>query len=306
MTVMEQTRLKDHLYMYWLRPEAALWDAIAAREIGAKLQGCGNILEVGIGNGFFSYLLLGGSFTEEFDWFYSVETSGFRDNEDIFDHDSGVDVGKYLCTRPVQRLKFAVDHKQTLLNQAASLGLADELIKVDANQAMKLNGVDTIYSNILYWLNDPIAVLRQWQDILPVGGKVVIAFPNERFYRVCRSYTDTSRLWKLLNRGRASSIMWHMDIPEFEKKLLESTQYKIVSSKTYLSDLTLRIWDVGLRPLSPALIKMANSVDAATRLEIKHEWCSLMMPYLEEMLQRDMDSDPGEGGFNLVVLEKVG
>lgn len=304
MNMLDEYRLAEHLSMYWLRPESALWDAIAANEIRSALVGRKNILEVGIGNGFFSFLLFGGRFSDRFDWFYSVETTGFRKNEDIFDHDAKIDLGEYIDKAPSQRLKYAIDHKQSLLNQATRLAFVDHPIRHDANNPLPpLDGVETIYSNILYWLNDSMVVLRQWQDILPVGGRVVIVFPNSRFYRMCRSYSDSSRLWCLLNRGRASSMMWHMDLSEFEEKISGDTDFKIVNGKTYLSDLTLKIWDIGLRPISPALIRMANAVDSLTRFEIKQEWCELMMPYMQEMLQKDMESK-GEGGFNLVVLEK--
>jgi len=302
--VLDQYRLLEHLLMYWLRPESALWDAIAAKEISEALRNRGNILEVGIGNGFFSYLLFGGSFSDEFDWFYSADTSEFRENGDIFDYDAGVDIGKFICERPSQRLKYAVDHKQTLLNQATKLGFVEKLIRHDANVPLYLDGVETIYSNILYWLNDPMGVLNYWQDMLPVGGRVIISFPNNRFYQACRSYTDKSRMWRLLNRGRASSVMWYMDLAEFEKKVNQETRFRIVNARTYLSNLTLKVWDIGLRPISPALIKMANAVDPSSRLEIKREWCELMLPYMQDLLQKDIESKE-DGGYNLTVLEKT-
>ena len=51
-------RLRDHLEMYWLRPESALWDAIAAKYIGEALAGRENILELGLVMGFLVSLCL--------------------------------------------------------------------------------------------------------------------------------------------------------------------------------------------------------------------------------------------------------
>ena len=81
-SVLKEFNVSAHLYAYWLRPESGLWDAIAARQIVRDLAGRKNILEVGIGNGFFSFLMLGGRFKPEFDWFYNANTQGLREHTD--------------------------------------------------------------------------------------------------------------------------------------------------------------------------------------------------------------------------------
>lgn len=86
---MKEYDVRAHLDAYWLRPESALWDCIAARSLSRALNGPSDIVEVGIGNGFFSFLLFGCRFSAEFDWFQSVNTKGFWNNRGIFDHDSG-------------------------------------------------------------------------------------------------------------------------------------------------------------------------------------------------------------------------
>jgi hypothetical protein len=58
--LLEKYNFRSHANMYWLRPECVLWDAIADHHIGKLLAGKDEILEIGIGNGFFSFLMLGG------------------------------------------------------------------------------------------------------------------------------------------------------------------------------------------------------------------------------------------------------
>ncbi len=195
-------RLRDHLGMYWLRPESALWDAIAAHHIQPQLEGRRNILELGIGNGFFSFLMLGGSFSPEFDWFRNINVEGFWSNADVFDSVATVDPAEHIARRPTVRIRYGLDHKRNLLDQAARLGLVDKLICHDGNQPIELPGVDTVYSNIIYWLDDPMAVLEHLGRLLSeAGGRVVVVFPNSHFYAACRSYNRDSTLWRLVNRG---------------------------------------------------------------------------------------------------------
>ena len=80
--------------------------------------------------------------------------------------------------------------------------------------------------------------------------------------------------------------------------------YHVVDYKRYLSKLTLQIDDIGLRPISPQLIKMANSLEPDLRFEIKQEWVETMMIILTELLDNEIQNVPKEGGYNFVVMEK--
>ena len=80
---------------------------------------------------------------------------------------------------------------------------------------------------------------------------------------------------------------------------------KIVGSQTYLSLKIWEIWDVGLRPLSPALIKMANYLNSSQRLEIKKEWCDICLPFAEELLEHKLSNGATEGAYYFITLSLV-
>lgn len=304
-SVLNDFNVRAHLDAYWLRPESAFWDAIAARHLGNALKGRSDIVEVGIGNGFFSFLLFGGRFAPEFDWFYSVDTQGFWNNADIFDHDSGISLDRFMAKAPDIRLSLGLDHKQTLLNQAARLGFVDKLMQHDCNQPLPLGRTyKTVYSNMLYWLSDPIQAMHNMAQALESGGKLVTVFPNSDFYKSCVSYVRKDPLWTLLNRGRASHIMWHMDLPDFERRIAEEGIFELETATRYLAPLTLKTWDIGLRPLSVPLIKMANALKPETRREIKSEWCDTLEQFAEPLLMNEIELGASTGGYNLVVLSK--
>ena len=232
-------------------------------------------------------------------------SQGFWNNEDIFDHDSEISLDRFVTKAPDIRLSLGLDHKQTLLNQAARLGFVDELLEHDCNQPLPAGKTfQTAYSNMLYWLNDPISAMHNIGRVLEPGGELVTVFPNSDFYKHCLSYVRKNSLWTLLNRGRADHIMWHMDIPEFEQKISAGGVFELKSATRYLSPSTLRIWDVGLRPISVPLIKMANALAPDTRREIKAEWCATFEKFAVPLLMEEIESGATAGGYNLVVLTK--
>lgn len=296
--------LSGFLYMNWLRPEVVIWDTVASQLIGSELIKSSNIMEIGIGNGCFTFMACGGRFKKEYDWYYNVDTAGFWKNRDIYDAFTCCDIAEYIASPSPIRIKLALDHKENLLKQAAQLGFIDNLHVVDANDDFDFSGIDTVYSNILYWLKDPLQVLRNLDKRLSSGAKAIIVFPNSDFYKNCSSYSRSTELLKLLNRGRGDTLMWTMNMDQFSK-VISKTGFVINHYVKFLAPSTLKIWDIGLRPLSPHLIKMANGLSPELRSEIKMEWCETCMRFLDEMAELELSEGPDRGGYNFVVLSKI-
>ena len=301
----DEYKIDEFLYMNWLRPEGVVWDAMASKLIGEELLQSNNILEIGIGNGYFTFMTLKGRFKKSYDWYYNVNIEGFWDNQDIYNSVNVSNIQDFIEKSPCKRLNSAIDHKENLLSQANQLNFVDDLICMDANEPLEFANIKTVYSNILYWLKDPMKTLQNIETNLESDGKVVLVFPNSHFLEYCQSYQNNkSTIWKLINRGRANSMMWFSDIDKFSKNIQTYTNFKIERSQRYLSKLTLNTWDIGLRPLSPHLIKMANNLPADKRLEIKEEWCDTCRKFIYELLENEIEKGNKEGGFNFVVLRK--
>jgi hypothetical protein len=297
-------RLDDFLNMTWLRPENVVWDAAAARLIGPALMEGSNVAEIGIGNGFFTFMALGGKFKKELDWYHNVNLGGFWKNQDIYDHVGPGNLGRFIEKAPAKRLRLAVDHKANLLDQVKQLEFVDKLVLADANKPVDVKGADTVYSNIIYWLNNPLEVISNLSRQLESGARAILVFPNPSFLNACRSYSGENKTWKMLNRGRAETLMWTMDMDEFTTQVRRKTAFRIETYTRYLSRLTLQTWDIGFRPFSPHLIKMANNLSPSIRMEIKEEWCATAMPFLQDLAGNELEKGPIEGGFNFVVLRK--
>lgn len=299
--------LKEHLNVWWLRPESALWDAIASEKT-QNIPVRSPSLDLGCGNGLYSFIAAGGAFDADYDWFVHAHPEGFRANKDIYDVAASFDPGRYIARRPRRRFDHAFDHKANLLSQAARLDFYKTLRSGDANA--RLPYVDgelrTVYCNMLYWLRDPRSRFRELARILDRGGRAVLCLQHPRFKTICESYqwkARRSRLLRLLNRGRAETHCWTVDDAEL-RSLARQTGLRLVHHDTYLSRSTLKFWDTGLRPLSPALIEMARRLKRADRLEVKRLWIKSSLPLLEEMLALEK-RDRRSGGYHLAVLEKA-
>jgi len=303
---MKNYRVDDFLDMTWLRPENVVWDSAASYLIGNELinERSKNILDIGIGNGYFSFMTLGGKFKKEYDWYYNVDTNGFMENKDIYNALKVNNIADFIEKEASKRISLAVDHKDNLLKQVEQLGFVDKTLVQDANKSISFTNIDIVYSNILYWLEKPIDVLKSIDQQLDIGSKVVLVFPNKNFYKHARSYSKESKIWTLLNRGRADSIVWSMDIGEFEKEIKKETSFKIEKYETYLSKFNIQTWDVGFRPFSSPLIKMANYLTAEKRLEIKKEWVDVARPFVDSLMDDEISNGFKNGGFNFVVMSK--
>ncbi|OQA71908.1 MAG: hypothetical protein BWY33_01927 [Candidatus Dependentiae bacterium ADurb.Bin246] len=134
--------------------------------------------------------------------------------------------------------------------------------------------------------------------------------PEFSFYNQLYVKTNNSEFefLKYLDRGRYSSnIKISKSYLEW-KQLFDKSGLKIVEHKTHLSKTVMEMWDIGLRPLFPVLIKLVNAVKNKDELlEIKKEWIEIFMKFLEPIfyleLQNKLNQDK-EKAFHYFVLEK--
>lgn len=297
--------LEAHLNIQWLRPESALWDAIASSVL-APLSLRSPALDLGCGNGLFSFLTAGGRFSPDYDGYRNVRPNA-KEGEDLHDAFVAGPRSVWIVQQPVYRFHCALDAKPKLLRQAAALGFYGETVAADANQQLPFpdETFQTVFSNMLYWLDSPESVLRDLWRILRQEGRAVLCLPDPSFLESCLSYgwkAQGSEALRLLNRGRFESVRWTASSEELEV-LAACTGFAVASDVTYLAPLTLKVWDIGLRPLAPVLLKLAGRLTDPERLAIKMEWIDALRPFLQELYEMDRDYR-GLGGFHCVQMEK--
>lgn len=299
--------LKEHLNVWWLRPESALWDAVAS-EAQRRVSLPSPSLDFGCGNGLYSFIAAGGAFDPDYDWFRHAETGGFARGRDIYDVPSRVDAGRHVARRPRRGFDFGFDHKANLLSQAARLGFYRELRRGDGNARLPFpdGSLRSVYCNMLYWLDDPASRFRELGRIVAPGGRVVLALQDPSFKRTCESYqwrARKSELLRMLNRGRAETHCWTATASQI-KAFGRPAGLRLVDRVGYLCAPVLRFWDVGLRPLSPPLIEMARRLRPRDRRAVKALWMESALPPLRELLEVERRWS-GPFGYHLAVLERT-
>ena len=71
---------------------------------------------------------------------------------------------------------------------------------------------------------------------------------------------------------------------------------QIESATPFVTPTHARIWDIGLRPIAPLLVKMTASLSPENRLAIKREWVDLFIDLLSPICDPafDLGGEPAE------------
>ena len=75
---------KKFIYINWLRPENAMFNALRASSL-LPYKFKSPSIDISCGDGIFSFIVAGGELDQRFDKFLAVDTSGFRKKADIHD-----------------------------------------------------------------------------------------------------------------------------------------------------------------------------------------------------------------------------
>jgi SAM-dependent methyltransferase len=287
--------LKQLLNVFWLRPETALWREIDIRTMQA-FEIRSPSLDLGCGDGTFSFIRAGGEFDISFDAFRSVsQLDQFFQNVDVFDsYDEKL--SSAVSKHPKYQIDVGFDHKINLLKKAGQLGLYRSLKQGDANQSLPFPDAsfNSIFSNIVYWLDSPKFVISEISRILKPGGIAClmlpnITFPQFSFYNQLYKEGGDTR-WKfleMLDRGRfADNIRQAKSLAEWQA-IFEQSGLKIERYHSHLSKLTIRVWDIGLRPLFPVLLEMTNELSSEKLITLKTKWMQTMMAFIEPLIEID-------------------
>lgn len=136
----------------------------------------GDSLDLGCGDGVFSFIRANGTFDITFDDYQSIgNLDKFYENIDI--HDTFKEKYEPMISKQAKyKFKYALDHKENLLSKAKKLNLYEYFIKHDANKTLPFedSSIDCVFSNIVYWINDPQKILNEISRILKDGGEMCI------------------------------------------------------------------------------------------------------------------------------------
>ena len=305
--------LAQFMNLHWLRPETALWRTLDCMVL-QDIEFFPPIIDVGCGDGLFSFTRGGGVLSPEYDMFRQVGgLDSFFDKVDIYNHFDESAIAPIIQQKAAYQIDLGIDHKDALLNKALLLGCYNHIKACDANNPLPVK--DSIYRtafcNILYWLENYKATLKEFRRILTDDGKVIITVPNNTFkdyciyQRLCLKTGDSKWAWlHLVDRGRSENIKLCQSYERWSSDFYEAG-FNVVQHRQYLSKTVIEAWDIGLRPISPFLIEMANKLSLKDRLSIKKKWIDRLMPLIEPICELTWFTDSEfPPAFHLFVLGK--
>ncbi|MBI1824969.1 MAG: methyltransferase domain-containing protein [Planctomycetes bacterium] len=299
-------RLKRYLSAYWLRPENAMWMTLRSEAL-SEVPMVGPSADFCCGDGIFSFIHAGGSLDPSFDVF--CVTMGDVENatpcdlrsarRDMFDCISDAYAPKVL-TRPDFLIDVGTDLKETLLEKAARLRFYERTMLHDCNQLLPFanESLQTIYCNSAYWVREVDQLLSEIARVLRPGG-VAVLHVKLNTMRKCNlnglRRVLGNKFLDVITCDRLDNWITLCDEAAWEQRF-QHAGLVIKSQKPLATTTHARLWDVGLRPIAPMLIRLANSVAPITRSEVKRDWVSLMvdlaLPMCDPLLS--LDSRAGE------------
>lgn len=296
------TLLRRFVEAYWLRPENALWMTLRSLTL-RHVPLARPSIDVSCGDGIFSFLHLGGVLDPAFDVFCSVAgvDTRRRVSNDMFDHFE-TDYLPPVWSVPAARIDVGEDCKASMLAKAGKLPLYERLVEHDNNTPLPFEdeSFGTIYCNSAYWVTKIDLFLRELRRATHLDGRIVLqvkldsmkahtleshrAVLGDRFLQIIGSRFEH---WPTLTDRRT----W--------ERRFSAAGLRVTSATPFITAAHSRLWDVGLRPIAPLLIRMANALTPASRAAVKRDWVELMLDLLTPLCAPDLsfvagDQEPAE------------
>ncbi|RMF76352.1 MAG: methyltransferase domain-containing protein [Planctomycetota bacterium] len=285
--------LRAFLACYWLRPENALWMTLRSMVLShARLEP--PAADLSCGDGVFTFLHCGGRFDDSFDVFRTVRrvdgTGSAR--TDMFDyHDA--DYMPPIARRPHTIVDVGTDLKPALLAKADALGFYRRLVQHDNNHPLPFedDAFATVYCNSAYWVRRIDVFLRELVRVTRRDGAAVLhvklaAMSGYTLAGFRDMLGDT--FLDIIGRGRFDCWPTVATRNEWEQRFARAG-FEIVDARPFVTRTHAHIWDIGLRPIAPLLVRMANEIDDASRLSIKRDWIALLEDLLRPLCRPDFD-----------------
>ncbi len=292
-SVMSTDKLRRFVSAYWLRPENAFWMVLRSHVL-SSVPIRSPFIDLSCGDGIFSFLHAGGRFAPEFDVFADLSNVAQRDIRmgDLFDSCSEF-YQPEIVTRPDYRIDCGTDFKKSLIAKAGCLDFYSRLMEQDHNRALPFadHTFETVYCNAAYWIHEIDAFLSELGRISVSGGTIVLHVKLDaikRFTLRNRSLRLGDRWLDIINRGRFESWPSLCDRTKWEDRF-ERAHLEILSAEPFVTGTHAHIWDIGLRPIAPLLIRAMNSLHDHLRSELKHDWVNLFCELLDPFCDPDLD-----------------
>lgn len=280
--------LKRYFQVYWLKPFDGVNDTANAWAL-SQFEWAKPILEVGGGDGVFSFIMHGGEFVLTDDRYSQTDPTKSDDIYDVYHKDRSLNVKQNAQLR----YQVGVDLKLSHLYKSAETKLYEALIS-SKPEALPLgpNLFKTVFLYTFHGLTDYRKTLGEIRRVIqPDGTLLMIAFNravSQHFvcyplHRYCehRGWKKLSSYFRGLDGGRYEEISgFGYTLGEWER-FLEETGFGLTDVYNQVSPLAWRTYDFQTRPLLKVLIRW-NWLLGRLHLKtlVKGTWVYALLPPL--------------------------
>ncbi len=276
------TRLWRYFSLYFLKPFDAVNDTLTASLL-SRLDWSGEIIEIGSGDGIYSYVMHGGTFPLWFDRYLLTDLT----LQDIYDtHRKNI----LPCTKPLlfPSICRAIDAKESHVVKIREIGFAKEAICAPyENLPLLTDSAEAVFYYTPHGLKDHGQAISEAHRILRPGGRMVIlrydsrfkgAFLCHRLAGICPG--ALGRYFARLDNGRYDEITNLSKTPEDWQTLFCSHGFSVQKCHAGLSTFAWKVYDIQTRPLLKSMIRIFNALPGPLRTMFKLVWMVLWFPVL--------------------------
>lgn len=276
------SRLWNYLSLYFLKPFDAINDTLTASLI-SRLNWSGEFVEIGSGDGVFSYVMHGGAFPLWFDRYLITDLT----RKDIYDtHKQNVLPVTRQIKSPV--ILKAIDAKQSHIEKIKEIGFAREVIfSPYENLPLDDQSVDAIFYYTPHGLKNHDLAIHEANRILKPGGRMLILLYDSTFkksflcHRLSRFLPGfLGQYFEHLDNGRYKEITSLSNSPQGWRNFFASHGFSIEKDHTGLSSFAWKVYDIQTRPFFKIMIRIFNLMPMPLRSFFKLVWMLFWFPML--------------------------
>ena len=275
-------RLWKYHSIYFLKPHDAINDTLTSSLLD-DFDWSGEILEIGSGDGVYSYIMHDGSLPLSFDRYLDVDLQ----KKDIFEKHT-----KKLIT-PKKKVNFpniflSIDAKVFHAEKIKEINFSkDALVSRYEQLPIKSSVIQKIFYYTPHGLKDHDQALKECLRILKDGGKLIILLYDSEvknsfiFYRLSNLFAgalgsyfkkmDNDRFMEISNLSRTKN-QW-LDY-------FNQIGFSVENTAMGLSPLAWKFYDIQTRTILRSLVKIFSKVSGNTRKLMKMFWMLIFYPYL--------------------------